>query len=75
MTSPSPATVKTRGGAVRQYFMRGLFVVIPLAVTVWILQYAISLTNSWLGPILHAIAEAALPAKVTNKPGLATLSP
>jgi len=55
------------GKLMRAYFMRGLFVVIPVAVTAWLLEYAVSLTNSWLGPFVKLIAQTCLPASITSQ--------
>jgi uncharacterized membrane protein len=51
----------------RAHFFRGLFVVIPVAVTIWILNYAISLTDNWLGPLVRLVAEQFLPAAITSQ--------
>ncbi len=57
----------TGGGVMRGYFMRGLFVVIPVAVTVWLLNYAISIANNWLGSFVRLISSLILPASVTSQ--------
>ena len=75
MTSPNaPRPPSSKGnGALRTYFMRGLFVVIPVAVTVWLLDYAITLTNNWLGPLVRFMAEHLLPAAITSQDWFASL--
>jgi len=65
MTGP---TKPAGNGGARAYFMRGLFVVIPVAVTVWLLDYAIGMTNNWLGPFVRMVAEHLLPSSVTALP-------
>jgi uncharacterized membrane protein len=63
-----PISPKGAGnGGMRGHFWRGLFVVIPVAVTVWLLNYAVSLTDNWLGPFVRFIAEHLLPAAVTTQ--------
>jgi uncharacterized membrane protein len=66
MNSPnSPKGVQ--GGGMRGHFWRGLFVVIPVAVTVWLVNYAVSLTDNWLGPVVRLVAEHLLPSTVTSQ--------
>lgn len=66
MNSPVPPK-GTQGGAMRAYFLRGLFVIIPVAVTIWVLNYAISLTDNWLGPLVRLVVEQFLPAAITSQ--------
>ena len=71
----SPISPKGTGkGGMRGHFWRGLFVVIPVAVTIWILNYAISLTDNWLGPIVRLVAEHLLPITITSQTWFADLT-
>ncbi len=70
MNSPIP-TKGTQGGGMRAHFWRGLFVVIPVAVTVWLLNYAVSLCDNWLGPLVRMVADLLLPSTITSQPWFA----
>lgn len=46
----------------RAYFMRGLFFLFPIAVTIWLLRFVLDLADGWLGGGIRLVAHWLLPA-------------
>ncbi|MBK7747918.1 MAG: DUF502 domain-containing protein [Candidatus Obscuribacter sp.] len=55
---------KGYGNFLRVYFMRGLFFVIPIAVTIWFVRFAVDLADGWLGSAIRALARLFVPPSV-----------
>ncbi len=55
MSSKSKETTRT-------YFMRGLFFMVPIAVTLWLVGFALELADNWLGAGIRAIAHQVIPS-------------
>lgn len=60
-TQPSNGGAAEKTGAARVYFMRGLLFMVPIAVTLWLVGFALNLADSWLGSALRAIAHSLFP--------------
>jgi uncharacterized membrane protein len=59
MSTPSP---NGKGGeTTRAYFMRGLFFIVPIAVTLWLVGFTLNLADAWLGTALRALVSLLLP--------------
>jgi uncharacterized membrane protein len=56
--SSQPSNNGGAGGqtTTRVHFMRGLLFMVPIAVTLWLVGFALNLADSWLGSALRAIA-------------------
>lgn len=55
MSSKSKETART-------YFMRGLFFMVPIAVTLWLVRFALELADSWLGTAIRTVLHPIVPA-------------
>ena len=45
----------------RAYFMRGLFFMVPIAVTLWLVGFTLNLADSWLGTAIRALVSLLFP--------------
>jgi uncharacterized membrane protein len=45
----------------RAYLMRGLFFVVPIAVTLWLVGFTLNLVDAWLGSGIRTLVSALLP--------------
>jgi uncharacterized membrane protein len=62
MTAPNNPKPEKSGHDLRSYFMRGLFFIIPIAVTIWLLNFVVGLADGWLGGPIRLIAHLLLPS-------------
>lgn len=53
-----------KGSNLRSYLMRGLFFVIPIGVTIWLVNFVVDMADGWLGGAIRALAHAVLPASL-----------
>lgn len=53
----------TSGGPIRRFLVRGLFILLPGALTLWAVTFAFGMADSWLGPMVDALVRAIVPAQ------------
>ena len=53
----------TAGGPIRRFLVRGMFVLLPGALTLWAVTFAFGMADSWLGPMVDALVRAIVPAQ------------
>lgn len=51
-----------KAATLRTYFMRGLSFIIPIAVTIWFVRFAVDLAENWLGGGVRSIGQLLLPS-------------
>ena len=59
MSTPSPDSKGEE--TTRAYFMRGLFFIVPIAVTLWLVGFTLNLADAWLGTAIRALVSLLLP--------------
>jgi uncharacterized membrane protein len=45
----------------RAYFMRGLFFMVPIAITLWLVGFTLNLADAWLGTAIRALLSLLFP--------------
>ncbi len=57
----SPSSNSNGQETTRAYFMRGLFFVVPIAVTLWLVGFTLNLADAWLGTTIRSLVSVLLP--------------
>jgi uncharacterized membrane protein len=64
-----PEQKQTPGsGSIRKLLVRGLFVILPGALTLWVVTIAFGMTDAWLGPAVDAFVRLVVPQSVLVGP-------
>lgn len=56
------------GGPMRRFLVRGLFILLPGALTLWAVTFAFGVADAWLGPMVDALVRAVVPAQLLVGP-------
>lgn len=54
---PSPVTSSSTSGKFRTYFLTGLVVTAPIAITLWAAYWFVTLFDAWLKPLIPAVLD------------------
>lgn len=54
---------KNSGGPLKQFLVRGLVILLPGALTLWAVNFAFGMADSWLGAMVDACVRAIVPAE------------
>ncbi|MCC7531456.1 MAG: DUF502 domain-containing protein [Candidatus Melainabacteria bacterium] len=55
-------------GPIRKLLFKGLFALLPVALTLWVVNFAFNLADGWFGPAVDAFVRSVVPASLLVGP-------